>query len=160
MATPPRLRKAKSISSPSFTISSSSASSTASTATLKFSYGNSKMNNSHPFGTQLADDLFDVHYYEEDCLEDAPDVYDYDSKNIPVKEEYEGEQFVLELETLNDIERRYRYEISRMRRGYNKMAHHALKWHYLMCDIEDNPQIKKMFEDMQLMRRLSGSENV
>ena len=58
------------------------------------------------------------------------------------------------------MEQHHQTQIKKFERAYRKMAFQALKWHYLMEDIEDNAQLKKMFNDIQLMRKLGGSPTV
>ena len=112
----------------------------------------------HPFGPSMACDIFGV--YEYDDYEECPDE-DYESDHI--KEYGEGEywyQTELPLESVREMEQRHLREIRKFERAYRKMALYALKWHYLMEDLEGNAQLDKMFKDIQLMRKLGGSSNV
>lgn len=111
----------------------------------------------HPFGPQMACEIFgvfDSYDYEETAYENP-------GEHSPF-EAYEEDwyQTELPLENVRELEERFRREIKKMERAYRKMALHALKWHYLMEDLEDNSQLRKMFNDIQLMRKLGGSENV
>jgi hypothetical protein len=43
---------------------------------------------------------------------------------------------------------------------YRRISVAALKWHYLVEEAETNPQVMKMFKDLQLIRKLGGSNCV
>jgi hypothetical protein len=66
-------------------------------------------------------------------------------------------QLQLPLESPQALLAHYRLMIHRYEQGYERMAAFALKWHSLMADVEHDPTIKKMFTDMQVMRKLTGS---
>ena len=126
-------------------------------------------NGHHPFGPMMAQDIF-IYNSDDPCTEDvyyAKDS-DYGIKEAPLYPVIDGKiesyhysvQDELCLESKEELIQRLQYQINRMEKSYNKMCHHALKWYYLMNDVSKNPQIEKMFKDMQVVRRLSGSENV
>lgn len=112
----------------------------------------------HPFGPSMACEIFGVHEYDDYdvCLDE-----DYESDHV---KEHEDEEYwyqtELPLESVREMEQRHLSEIKKFERAYRKMALYALKWHYLMEDLEDNAQLDKMFKDIQLMRKLGGSANV
>lgn len=112
----------------------------------------------NPFGPQMACNIFGVHEYDDyELTEELGEDY------YPVKSSDEQEiwfQTELPLENVRTMEQRHLKEIRKFERAYRKMALYALKWHYLMEDLEDNAQLDKMFKDIQLMRKLGGSSNV
>lgn len=110
-----------------------------------------------PFGPQMACDVFGVHDWD-DC-EEVMDTDDYYGDEVAVEGEY-WYQTELPLENVREMEQRHLAEIKKFERAYRKMCHHAMKWHHLMEDLEDNQQLKKMFNDIQLMRKLGGSSGV
>lgn len=127
------------------------------------SYGN----NMNPFGAAMADSIFDVYSY--DC-EEAYDSSDYDDA-VGVLEDYDmfdGEthsfhfrhQGELEIETNEEREARLKRAIERFERGYKKMAVYALRWHYLMEDLEDDEELMRQFKSIQVIRKLKGSTGV
>jgi hypothetical protein len=110
-----------------------------------------------PFGPQVANDIFEM--WGEDCEptqacdSSYPDSYEY--------EEGEHEHWYqpeLPLENVRDLEDRYRQEINKFQRAYKKMMVYALQWHYLLEECDDNAQLEKMFKDLQMIRKLTGSE--
>jgi len=116
----------------------------------------------------MAQDVFDLWYYDgDDCLE----VYEDSNvclENVKEEDLFDGElqsyhfryQGELEIETAEELNEQLRTSARKFEQAYRKISHHALKWHWLMQDIEKNPQLKKMFGDIQLMRKLNGSEGV
>jgi hypothetical protein len=126
--------------------------------------------NYHPFGPDMAESIFDARYYDLDgeCVSDEIEDSYYPSSKLDDADLFDGElqsyhfryQGDLELETSEEVEAQLRHRLKKLNRAYNVMCHHALKWHYLMEDVEGNEQIKKMFKDMQLFRKMSGSDNV
>ena len=121
-----------------------------------------------PFGPAMARDVFEL--WGDDCEAVPEGYYDEGIKDGPMEEEdlFDGEtksyhfryQGELNLESVAEMSDRLRSEIRQFRAGYAKMSIYALKWHYLMQEVEANPQVKKMFKDMQLMRKLNGSDGV
>jgi tRNA-dihydrouridine synthase len=106
----------------------------------------------------MACDIFGVYDYDdaEEVCEASSD--HYEQEDLPMEEVwYQAE---LPLENVREMEERHLREIKKFERAYRKMCHNALKWHYLMEDLKDNEQLKKMFNDIQLMRKLGGSEGV
>lgn len=133
-------------------------------ASINSAKGNAPTYN--PFGPDMADSVFGVYYYGESesvCSEEAYPQAELDDADL-----FDGElhsyhfqwQGELEIESQEELEARLRHRIKKFEHAHNAMCHHALKWHYLMEDVENNPQIKKMFQDMQLMRKLSGTQHV
>ena len=105
----------------------------------------------NPFGPAMADKIFDLYEPYEDFYYN-----DYHQKYEP-----EGwYQLELPLENLRELEERMRAQIKRFDSAYYKMMVYALQWHYLMEEVEDNPQIKKLFQDLQMIRKLTGSDKV
>lgn len=126
----------------------------------KASYNSSSSYDSrNPFGPAMAQEIFEVYDYDE--CDKACAVSDdiYDCEDTVDGEEY-WYQTELPLENVRELEERFRQEISKFDRAYRKMMVHALKWHYLMEEVEENPQVAKMFKDMQMVRKLSGSDRV
>lgn len=106
-------------------------------------------------GVTLAQDFFGIYDYGDDC-EAVSD--DYDSDNYRLVEDIVPVQMELALETEDELRERLRRDIQRFERAYDMMSLYAVRWKQLMEDVEENPQLKKMFKDIQLMRKLSGSE--
>ena len=122
----------------------------------------------HPFGPGMAEDVFgayDDRYADEDCVEIE---YDYAVEDIDEEDLFDGVlqsyhfryQGSFDLETNEEKETRLRNAIRRFEIAYRKMAVYALKWHYLEEELEADPQLKKMFGDIQMMRKLKGSDRV
>lgn len=112
-----------------------------------------------PFGPGMAEDIFKINYCDE--AETAPypyDEYENHSKSLP-DEEY-WYQTELPLKNVSELETELRNEIRKWERAYNKVMIYALKWHYLLEEVEENPQVKKMFQDLQMIRKLGGSDRV
>jgi len=119
-----------------------------------------KQEDFNPFGPQMACEIFNVDFYDDDAESISEDwERNHSEEMIPSSTEY-WYQLDLPLENVREIEERHRQEIKRFSRAYKQMCVHALKWHYLMEDLEDNVQLKKLFNDIQLMRKLGGSEGV
>lgn len=114
----------------------------------------------NPFGPQMACEVFGVDEYDDefDCAESCDDD-SYGTEVASDDQEY-WYQTELPLENVREMEQHHQTQIKKFERAYRKMAFQALKWHYLMEDIEDNAQLKKMFNDIQLMRKLGGSPTV
>lgn len=110
-------------------------------------------------GSRLAQEFFNVYDYGDDCISENADESGYDAHEgkEPV-ETYWWPQLGLALETEEELRNRLRNDINRFERAYSVMALYAVRWKQLMEDVEDNPQVEKMFKDMQLMRKLSGSD--
>jgi hypothetical protein len=66
----------------------------------------------------------------------------------------------LPLENVRDLEEKHRQAIKKFDRAYRKMMVYALQWHYLMEECEENAQLAKQFKDIQLIRKLNGSDRV
>lgn len=111
-----------------------------------------------PFGAAMAEEIFELynephHYYGEDeCVSDES----------PQSDDYEETwyQTELPLENLRELEERMRQQITKFEGAYSKMMIFALKWYYLEQDAETNPQVGKLFKDLQLTRKLAGSDTV
>jgi hypothetical protein len=109
------------------------------------------------FGPMMAQDIFNVNDYDdEDMVEEA--VEDY------IPESFESDELwlqgSLDLENVTQLEDRLRRSITHFERGYRKMMVSALKWHYLMEECDEDEQINKMFKDVQMIRKLRGSDKV
>lgn len=106
-------------------------------------------------GAMLAANVFGV-YGNDECIgiDDCEDVQrDLDSENLVPDGEY---QLEFDLYNKEEIEEDLRSVIHRYNEALEKMGTFALKWHWLMEDIERFGQIEKMFKDMQVCRRLCG----
>lgn len=115
-----------------------------------------------PFGPAMAAEIFSFDEYDYDYDEPKESYGQYENETESVEDltyQY-WYQTDLPLENVRELEDRFRRELRKFERAYRKMIVHALKWHYLMEDLEDNPQLDKMFKDIQLMRKLGGSEGV
>jgi hypothetical protein len=115
------------------------------------------LKNSNPFGAMLADEIFqnwDYAQSEEQCGDS-----EYSDAKVLPEEEY-WYQLDLPLENVRELEQRFRQEISKFQRAYRKMSVYALQWHHLMEEIEDSAQVEKMFKDLQMVRKLTGSDAV
>lgn len=111
-----------------------------------------------PFGPQVANEIFDN--WGEEC--EPTQLSSYDDSSYGTAEVVEDcwYQPELPLENVRDLEEHYRSEINRFQRTYKKMMVYALQWHYLIEECEENPQLDKMFRDVQLVRKLSGSDKL
>lgn len=120
-------------------------------------------NKINPFGPQMACEVFGVDEYDDEYdLEDCAEDEGYYGNSVQAEDdttEY-WYQTSFELENVRELEDHHKREIKKFQRAYRKMAFQAMKWHYLMEEIEDNAQLKKMFNDIQLMRKLGGSQTV
>lgn len=119
-------------------------------ATLPNQYNQTPKN---PFGAAMAQEIFDLYSYDDS------DWYS-DNDESPVQEDTDEVQLDLPLENLRELEERMRAQIKKFDRAYHKMMIYALQWHYLQEEVEESPQIKKMFQDMQMIRKLTGSDKV
>lgn len=135
-------------------------------ATSKSSYSSGYED---PFGPGMAESVFGGHDYgDDDCLEEAVGDYYRTIEDLDPENLFNGElqsfhfryQEDLDLETNEERERNLRNSIRRFERAYRTMSLYALKWHYLLEEVEENPQVAKMFKDMQMMRKLGGSDRV
>ena len=136
------------------------------------SYGSSSSYASttkNPFGPGLAEEFFDVENgYDDDCevMDDGyygrvvADVDDADLFNGETHSYHYRHQSELMLETPEELSTRLTQQIRRWERAYRKMAIYALKWHYLEEEADENPQVAKMFKDLQMFRKLAGSDRV
>lgn len=111
-----------------------------------------------PGSVHLAEDAFDIHAYELEA--DEPSEYDSDDYRDVTEDEFTfyPEQLTLDLLTTSECENYLYQAIRKHERAYQTMCLHALRWKQLMDDVEANPQIDKAFNDMQLLRKLSGSD--
>ena len=111
-----------------------------------------------PRGAALAEEVFQAHWYGEDA-ECAADEEDY-SPPKSLDEEYGWMyQPSLDLETTLDLQERLQVQIRKFEHAYEKMCIAALRWHQLMEDVHDDEQVRKMFLDMQMIRKLSGLDH-
>lgn len=67
-------------------------------------------------------------------------------------------QYSLNLERIEDREEQLLRLIDKYERTFERLSMYALRWHYLMDDVENNTSISEMFESLQLLRRLSGGK--
>lgn len=128
-----------------------------SSKSIKGSVGSSSRYKSQPrdpFGAAMAQEIFGYHENDWDPK--------LDQIRIQRAEEEENEEKQLELPLMStaELEDELMEMIGRFERGYRKMILFALKWHHLMEDLESNPQLMRQFNDIQLIRKLSGSEGV
>jgi hypothetical protein len=100
--------------------------------------------------TVLADETFGINELGESNIASF-----YEAVNETILHEEVGMQLSLQLEDPSALLAHYRKMIRRYEQGYERMAAFALKWHSLMEDVEADPSIKKMFNDMQIIRKLS-----
>lgn len=99
---------------------------------------------------------FDVHTgdYWGDEVEDSMGEYELELDDSHYRRE--GEQLELELETIDELEGRFRTMMRRYESAIHAMAADALQWHDLMCDIEEDEHLEKEFNKFQMLRKLSG----
>lgn len=111
-----------------------------------------------PFGAMMADEIFQTYdYYEtEECQGEG--IFSV-QKELPTEEEF-WYQTDLPLQSKSELEDQLRSQIEHFKRAHRKMYMYALQWHYLMEEVEDSEQVSKMFRDMQMIRKLTGSEAV
>lgn len=112
--------------------------------------------NRGPFGPGMAEDIFGVYDEAEAYPYETHDEYE----EIPTSGEEYWYQTSLPLKSVAELEEELRNEIRKWDRAYHRVMIYALKWFYLMEEVEENPQIKKMFQDMQMVRKLGGSDRV
>ena len=67
-------------------------------------------------------------------------------------------QYTLNLERIEDREEKLQSIIDKYEETFKILGMYALRWHYLMEDVEENTSVADMFENMQLLRRLSGGK--
>ena len=106
-----------------------------------------------PFGAMLANEVFDL--WQGQDLEDCTSYDGDDERYEPVEE-----QLDLPLENLSELEARLRIQIQKFEVGYERMMVYALQWFHLQEECEENPQVAKLFRDMQMIRKLHGSDAV
>ena len=110
-----------------------------------------------PSGPSLAEEVFQTDWLEtEECV--AEDGYD----DGPVKavDEYQwAYQPSLELESTLELQERLQRSIRHYENCHKAMCIAALRWHQLMQDVHHSEQIRKMFMDMQMVRKLSGYDS-
>jgi hypothetical protein len=97
--------------------------------------------------TVLADDMFSVNEREGISYYDAERELQDDLV-----------QLQLPLESPSELLERYREQIRHFERAHEKMAMYALKWHALLKDVDENSQVAKLFRDLQMVRKLFGSD--
>lgn len=128
---------------------------------------NSKPQN--PFGPGMAESIFNLYDHDFDLDEcvaegdgfypqgelDPEDLYDGVTQSFHFR--YQDE---LDLETNEEREARLKNSIRRFEQAYRVMSMYALKWHYLEEDLEEHDDLKKMFRDIQMLRKLKGSDFV
>ena len=121
-----------------------------------------------PFGPGMAESIFNLYDLDfDECVEDIHDGY-YPQGELDPEDLYNGEtqsfhfryQETLDLETNEEREARLKNAIRRFEQAYRVMSVYALKWHYLQEDLEDHEDLKKMFRDIQMLRKLKGSDFV
>jgi hypothetical protein len=124
------------------------------TAKTKSGMWNTKF---RPTGPALAEQTYDINDWEDELCSDSSD-YD-DDVNVQAEDYlYDQYQYTLDLESPLELQQRMQQQIRKYERAYERMCMDALRWHQLMDDVENNPQIEKAFAQMQLLRKLSGSE--
>lgn len=123
-------------------------------------------NSFRPVGPALADDIFGV-WNDEVACESDPSLEDdsYSKWQVTEKTGTTGDPFFdecwqpsLALETPEELRMQLQSNIRKYERGYYKMAMAALRWHQLMEDVKSNSGIAKSFSDLQMLRKLSGSD--
>ena len=105
-------------------------------------------------GPALAGEIFRTHWGEE-CV-DVEDGY-YDDKDA--FEEGHLFQESLPLESPIETQERLGRKIEEYNNGYRSMCLAATRWHQLMEDVYEDEQVRKMFLDMQMIRKLSGLDH-
>lgn len=121
------------------------------------SSGGNGHRDSGPFGAAMAQEIFGFSEYDPWTSVDIS--YESDvAEARPVEEEWY--QTELPLKNIRELESELISEIEKWKMSYHRMMVFALKRFYLMEEVEENPQIKKMFNDMQMMRKLGGSDRV
>lgn len=112
-----------------------------------------------PRGAALAEEIFQAHWYGEDatCVDAEED--SGVSKNCSDEEYHWMYQPSLELETTLEIQERLQDQIRKFEYAYDKMCLAATRWHQLMEDVYEDEQVRKMFLDMQMIRKLSGLDH-
>lgn len=89
-------------------------------------------------------------------VEDSDSDYCREEYNTPIVEVPYNYQYCLNLETIEDREEELNRMIRKTENLYESVGMYALRWHYLMQDVENNPGIESMFDNLQLLRKLSG----
>lgn len=132
------------------------------------SYSSYNANPQNPFGPGMAESIFNLHDFDlDDCVEVGDD-YFYAQGELDPEDLFDGEtqsfhfryQEELDLETNEEREQRLKNSIRRFEQAYRVMSMYALKWHYLEEDLEEHDDLKKMFRDIQMLRKLKGSDFV
>lgn len=120
--------------------------------------GRQHNNKYRPRGAALAAEIFQTTWYGE--TDEAMEEYDENDKAQGAEEGYEwAYQPSLELETPIELQERLQESIRKFEYAHDKMAIAALRWHQLMEDVHDDEQVRKMFLDMQMIRKLSGMDS-
>lgn len=109
-------------------------------------------------GPSLAGEIFRTSWGDE-CRE-VEDDSDWDEKSY---KDLQVEEFTyqpsLDLESPIETQERLERKIREYNTAYNAMCLAATRWHQLMEDVHDDPQVRKMFLDMQMIRKLSGLDH-
>lgn len=109
-----------------------------------------------PTGPALAEDIFRTNWGEVSAECESEE--DYEAKS-PESDFGWAYQPSLELESTIELEERLQRSIRQYETAYDAMCLAALRWHQLMEDVHHNAQVKKMFLDMQMVRKLSGYDS-
>lgn len=105
-------------------------------------------------GPALAGEIFRTHWGDE-CV-DVSD--DYDDLKADYDEDFMYQQS-LPLESPIETQERLGRKIEEYNNAYRSMCLAATRWHQLMEDVYDDEQVRKMFLDMQMIRKLSGLDH-
>jgi len=103
----------------------------------------------------LTEDIFSVDTYDDGDAK-ADDDEDFEASENYLTKDYEPYQLSLELETTDELRKRLHQTIRRYEIGYEKMCAYAIRWHYLMEDVENIEQIHDQFNNLQMVRKLMG----
>lgn len=104
-------------------------------------------------GAALTEEIFGLYDYDDMTEELYETAYDAGEDALTTDE---PSQLELPLECKEELEYELRRLISRYRRSLERMGDYALRWHYLMEDVENSGQVEKMFNDLQFVRKLAG----
>ena len=103
----------------------------------------------------LADEVFGIYDDEPGSYAISSDDTLYDTEKLTHTLE---QQLELPLTDPCNLLAEYRAGIVRYERAYEKMAANALRWHYLMQEVEDDEMIAQLFDQLQVLRKLSGGD--
>lgn len=108
-------------------------------------------------GPALAEEVFQTVWYGEEAH--CSNEVDEDLQKCPDGDDfYWAHQPSLGLETTLELQERLQNQIRKFEYAYDRMCIAALRWHQLMEDVHDDERIRKMFLDMQMIRKLSGMD--